>query len=361
MPRLLVILAAAGALAAPASAQFIITEVFTGTPDYVEICNVSAVPQPVFGLGIMTANSTVCPAWSAADPLLGTAQMNGPYVSASGAVVPPGGHYVFAELGAAGAPTAGYPGETTGFAITWAGGSAVEVALYASATILAGVIDGVPLDYICFQTVSSASYVTGYGPNAITVPLAFPVLDGWRYNPPFVPGLWKSLPFRRLSAADDVYRKAPYADTQADADWSAAAAGTPGLANAAGPAVMPTPGIDLEITIPAPGAFSLRVVTGNPPLPGQQLYNLISLTPTFCAGSGPIFGLAIDVLPELTLPVGMAPFHVLLDAAGIYTFVLPAGTVPPGIAFEAVSVAMDPLPGGIIEGYRLSNYVYLTT
>jgi hypothetical protein len=85
--------------------------VHTGTPDFVEITNVSLLPAPVAGIGIVCSNNAVCPS---AGPGNG-----GAYVSASPVIVPPGGTYVFEDVGVAGAIVLTVPilppGEHTGF------------------------------------------------------------------------------------------------------------------------------------------------------------------------------------------------------------------------------------------------------
>jgi len=357
-------------LAVASPAQFIITEVHTGTPDFVEITNVSGAAAGVAGIGIMTSNNALCPAYLAVASG-GIAAHDGPYVSASAVIVPAGGTYVFEDLGVAGAvvltaPIVG-PGEHTGFNMSWAGGSHLEVALYAAAAIAPGVlgvptITGVPLDYV---VVEYDVLLPVPGPGN-------PLADGYRNNPSNAPGVpigfpggfWLSGPLSRAAGLDTIFRVGGplYPDTNSNADWNAVASvagviGTPGALNPLGFPGIPTTGVDLGYSaFVGPGSLAIEINTGNPMLGGGEVYTLISLAPLGCV-NGPIIGLGLDVIGQITLPLFAAPFHDVLTPLGTYLFVIPAG-IPPGIAIQSRSVVAPAIGAPFTT---MSNTVYFLT
>jgi hypothetical protein len=328
------------ATAAPAQ-TWIITEVHTGTPDFVEIQNVSGGPLSTSGLSLFTSNAAACPA---VVPGVGAAQLNGAYAAAGAATVPDGGFFVFEELGVAGSPSlttapspGGFPpgtlGERMGLNLTWAGGSHGEVALFQS---------GVAVDYVRFFT----------QPTTGTIPVA----DGYRYDPPGAGGRWLSEAFVRGAGTDAIFRVAGggpggLAETDSNADWNADVAHTGGAANAPGAAGVKTAGVDLELANLG-GNLVITATTSDASLAGAQGFTLISLLPTTCANAGPVAGLSGDVWTLIFQPLGSEPFHVSLNASGDYAFLLPlGGTV--GLAVEARFVVFVP-PATLI----FSNFVY---
>jgi hypothetical protein len=75
-------------------------------------------------------------------------------------------------------------------------------------------------------------------------------------------------------------------------------------------------------------------------IPGHEYFNVFSVE--LCPnglGTGPYGGLCFtnpaDLLLQLQLPVGSAPFHIVAASA---TETLGPYPVPPGFAFEAISV-----------------------
>jgi hypothetical protein len=372
--KLTAVLLAGCVVVALAPAQFIITEVHTGTPDFVEITNISGAAAPIAGIGIMTSNNALCPAYL---PVAcgGIAAHDGPYVSASAAVVPAGGTYIFEDLGVAGAaaltaPLAGL-GEHTGFNMSWAGGSHLEVALYAAAAIAPGIITpcspggvptigGVALDYVVIQFDIA---LPNPGPGN-------PLADGYRYNPadvyPFGPplGQWLSGPGTKAAGLDVNFRVSVggvYSDTNSNADWNYAASvagvlGTPGAPNPPGFAVPATQGCDLSFSMFAgPGSLLVQITTGNPIAPGAEFFTLIG-TPQVCA-DGPILGLGYDVIPIFAVPAPSLIFHDFLSATGEYTIPIPGG-VPMGIPLQARTVVNVT---GTWFGAVASNHVYYIT
>ena len=333
--------------------QWIITEIHTGTPDFVEIRNVSGIALPVSQVGLMTANNAACPAFVLGA---GAAQQNGAYVSSATTVVPDGGYYVFEDLGTAGSPAlttlpsgGGFPpgtaGERMGLNLSWAGGSHGEVALFSGASVVGGVAVGTAQDYVAFQAVPALG--------------AVPFGEGYRFNPPGVFGVYKSGPVARTSGFDVLFRvqgggPGGFADSDTDADWNAASGGhTGGADNPVGTAGVATFGVDLAVENLGV-ALTLTVVTDQPSLAGFECFNLVSLLPTFCAGSGPLAGLEGDVFTLLFQPLGTDPFHVVLDGAGNYTFLLPIGVVL-GLSVEARTIVVAG-PSTLL----LSNFAYAT-
>ncbi len=341
------------ASAAAAGQQWIITEIHTGTPDFVEIKNVSGAALSVSQVGIMTANNAACPSFL---PGAGSNQQNGAYVTSAATVVPDGGYYVFEDLGTAGssalttAPSpGGFPpgtsGERMGLNLSHAGGSHGEVALFSGASIAGGVVVGTAEDYVAFQAVPASG--------------AVPYGEGYRFNPPGAFGLFTSGPVARTVGFDVIFRvqgagPGGLSDTQSDADWNAAAGPhSGGVANPVGVLGVATFGVDLAVENLGV-AITLSVVTGRPSLAGQECFNLISLLPTACAGSGPFVGLEADVFSLIFQPLGTDPFHVVLDGSGNYSFLLPVGVVL-GLAVEARTIVVAG-PSTLL----LSNFAYAT-
>jgi hypothetical protein len=349
--RFALFVAASLASAAASGQQWIITEVHTGTPDFIEVRNVSGGPLPVAGLGLMTANNATCPSF---QPGSGSAQQNGAYVSTAATVVPDGGYYVFEDLGTAGSSTlttlpsvGGFPlgttGERLGLNLSWAGGSHGEVALFSSASIVNDQTVGLAEDYVAFQTVPATGGI--------------PFGEGYRFNPEGAGGFYASEGVARLPGEDVLFRiqgAGPdgFADAGVDADWNVATgAHSGGADNPVGVAGAATAGVDLSI-VNNGLAVVLTVATASPALAGAECFNLISLAPTSCAGTGPFVGLSADVFSQIFLPLGSDPFHVALDGTGGYLFLLPTGG-PLGVALEARAlVAAGPTT------LLLSNFVY---
>ena len=103
------------------------------------------------------------------------------------------------------------------------------------------------------------------------------------------------------------------------------------------------PAFRISITQTCPGPITISVVGAQP---FYDLYNLIALTCSSPTGSGPLFGINADLaagspLTAFTYPAGTDPFHVVADAAGAYTLVVPTSGLCPStfqISVEAVCV-----------------------
>jgi len=75
--------------------------------------------------------------------------------------------------------------------------------------------------------------------------------------------------------------------------------------------------------------------------PNNHLWILFSLDNSGVPGCGPILGLGVDVLPQVSLPLGTAPVHVLTDAVGGYAFAAPNNTLPPGTTLTSRAAYLD--------------------
>lgn len=101
------------------------------------------------------------------------------------------------------------------------------------------------------------------------------------------------------------------------------------------------------ITIPSsanPGFTDLTLINTNL-IPGHEIWNIYSWQP--CpggVGSGPFLGLCFvtlgDVLPQLSTPLGFAPFHFLADNCTMSFGPFP---IPSGITLELVTVDYNSL------------------
>jgi len=77
-----------------------------------------------------------------------------------------------------------------------------------------------------------------------------------------------------------------------------------------------------------------------------EYWNLVSFQDYNPTGSGPLFGVGLDVLPQISGPTGTI-FHNYLSAAGTWSFVGGPGTIPP-IFVEVVTVVFDSATGEIV-------------
>ena len=130
-----------------------------------------------------------------------------------------------------------------------------------------------------------------------------------------------------LSALGSTLRRASNVDTDTGSDW---AFGGLNLGAVNPGQVDPTQPI-LEVTVMTDGFGSIQwdVTSSNPPLPGGELFNLVSFQDFAPDGAGPFFGIGFDAIPQLASPKSsVGPFHTCLDASGNFSFSLPTGTVP---------------------------------
>jgi Lamin Tail Domain len=126
-------------------------------------------------------------------------------------------------------------------------------------------------------------------------------------------------------------------DSDTPADWvsAATALATPGLINPGEANV-----IDLEFSSPSGvGSLTVDVITIGPPVAFGEIFNLISLVDSNPDGSGPLFGVGADALLQAVTPASPGnPFHTNLDGSGHWQISVPAGSLPPGLHLEGVTV-----------------------
>jgi hypothetical protein len=149
------------------------------------------------------------------------------------------------------------------------------------------------------------------------------------------------------------------ADTNVGADWVSVVAATPGLLTPASVGVAGQSiivGVTHTMSTTGGGQFSLAITTSNAPLAGAEVYNLVSLIDLTPNGSGPVFGLATDVINLALTPAAIGnPFHTFLDGAGLFSIDVPAGVLPLGLTFEGVAVVVS---GGVVK--RISTVSQVT-
>ena len=91
---------------------------------------------------------------------------------------------------------------------------------------------------------------------------------------------------------------------------------------------------DLRYDLFTSGNGDLLLQVQNAPA-GSTLWIPFSILTSQPLGLGPVFGLGSDVLQQLGLPLGSAPFRVNPDPFGRYVFQAPPGTLPPGITLDS--------------------------
>ncbi len=110
------------------------------------------------------------------------------------------------------------------------------------------------------------------------------------------------------------------------------------------------PGIQPTALLAVPqasGGILLRSLAGA--WPYAEVYNLFSGNVSQPLGAGPLLGIVPDQATYFSVwqPLGTQPFHVLLDGAGLYEFLIPAGVVPAGVQADAVMVVL--VPGAVLD------------
>jgi hypothetical protein len=136
-----------------------------------------------------------------------------------------------------------------------------------------------------------------------------------------------------VPTASTMFRSAP-TDTDTPADWTSTASGTPGAVNPGQANV-----IDIEfLSTPGMGNLTIDITTVGPPVPFGEIFTLVSLLDSNPDGSGPIFGVGVDVLLQPTLGW---PFHTNLDANGNWQLIVPPFGLPLGLHLEAVSLLLQ--------------------
>jgi hypothetical protein len=125
-------------------------------------------------------------------------------------------------------------------------------------------------------------------------------------------------------------------DTDHASDWVSGASSL-GTINA-GQSPPALTGIAVNLATNGLGSLQWSVATANPPVPGGEIFNFVSLLDHEPDGSGPFFGIGLDALPQIARPADPSGiFHTFLDGGGNWSLAIPAG-IPAGLHVEFVSV-----------------------
>ena len=280
------------ALAAAAPSQVVINEFHTGSPDWVELRNVSGVPFDLGGWSVTTYQS------GSGMPVL-----EGTFTIPFATLVPSGGFLVLQEYGASGAPGTLPCSISTGSNYSWTSVRSVEVILRSP--------QQTAVDYV---------YRQGAGG-----PIA----------PPHLPigATWTGL----FSLSGDGCARVSNQDTDAASDWAIASA----TACAPNPGQGASQSVGLSVTTSGAGDVSVVIQT-TPAIPGAEFVTLTSTVDLVPNGSGPVLGLAWDALGSIHPAQPGSPFHGWLDPQGSLVFAAPVGSVPPGLHIEAVVAMLAP-------------------
>ena len=279
----------------PAHGQIVINEFNTGTPEFVEIRNLS-VSQTV-NVGGYTVES-----YQASG---GTPAFEGSYTLPASIMLGPREEFVLEENGTAGAPTASFTcGVRTGYNYNWTNTRNIILILRDASNQ--------PLDYVYRNDAGGAG-----GAPSLPAGLA-----------------WSGT----FSASGNACSRLTDVDNNSANDWTvnsaaSACADTPGQ-----PALPPPPPpIQLLLTTTGVGDIIASVVT-MPALPGAEFWNLVSFQNN--GGNGPLFGIGLDALPQIAAPTGTI-FHNYLSPTGAWSFNGAPGSVMPGLYVEVVTVAVN--------------------
>lgn len=282
-------------LSSGAAAQVVINEVYTGTPDYVELRNLGAAPVDVSGWTVQT--------FETASTSGGTPSAEPVYTIPAGTIIASQEQLLLEENGTANAAgTLGPCAIRTGFNYNWTNTRSVEVLLRDNTSAV--------MDYVYRRNGAAAGT-----PNA----------NGATFT-------------GTLSALGNVISRNGDTDNDTAADWTVNESTTPCAANA-GQAVPPPP-YDLNVTTTGAGDVSIAI-DSTPALPGAEFFNVISTTIYDPVGSGPLFGVGLDGLFVFQFPAAPGnPVHSFLDGNGEFTLGYGAGTIPGGVRIQVVSIAI---------------------
>lgn len=101
----------------------------------------------------------------------------------------------------------------------------------------------------------------------------------------------------------------------------------------------PNPAVETALGSDGNGAFQVGIIH----TVGQELYNVFVINPTSMQGQGPVFGIDLGIfqIEQITLPLGIAPFHVTPDVNGNYGFISPVGIVPLGTTLDHLVLELN--------------------
>lgn len=292
-------------------AQVVINEFNTGSPDFVELRNLSAAAVDVSGWTVAT--------WASQGQ---TPQPETPFTFAAGTMIAGGGTLVLEENGTAGATgNLGPCAIRTGSNYAWGQSSSIVIALTDD---LGGGVD----------------YVYR---NATQIPMPPPNLPSGTF--------WTG----NLFSFGSELRRDGDVDNDAAADWASGGSPTPCALNPGQTAPTPVPAVLLALSTMGAGDATFSLTT-TPAIPNAEYFGLYSTVDHTPNGSGPFFGLGIDAIPFLYLPLAPnSPFHGTTDAAGGAFVSYPPGSVPIGLFYEGRVAVLDLGAGDV----KLSNVVEL--
>jgi hypothetical protein len=201
----------------------------------------------------------------------------------------------------------------------------------ATPTVPAGVFKaycGAPLPWVTTPAVGANGVVAVNDPSDIgldRMKWGNPLQDFGVYGSPWTGSI--------APTASAMFRSSP-TDTDTPADWTSTASPTPGAVNPGQANV-----IDIQfLSTPGQGNLTVNIITVGPAVPNGEIYTLVSLIDSNPDGSGPIFGVGIDVLLQ---PTQGWPFHTNLDGSGNWQLIVPPGGLPLGLHLEAVSLLVQ--------------------
>jgi hypothetical protein len=275
-----------------APGQVVINEVQTGTPDYIELRNLGQSPVNIGGWVVAT--------WQTTTTVLSA---EGQFTIPAGTTIPAEGFFVLQETGTPGtAGTIGACSMRVGINYNWTNTRTIVVALTNA---------GQGVDYF-FR---NASGVVGT-PN-------LPAGTTWSGT---------------FSSTGDSIVRTSNSDTNAASDWGIAAAGSPCALN---PGQSFIPPVDFFLASQGLGDVVMSITT-NPPRPNREFYTLVSGQILSPLGSGAIFGVGLDVLPQFGWAAFAGnPFHSNLSGTGFFGANYGPGALPLGLTVQAVVIVLD--------------------
>jgi hypothetical protein len=287
-------------------AQVVINEINTGTPDFIELRNLGTSPVNIGGWVVATWQTTNA-----------TPSAETPFIIPAGTIIPSQGFFTLQETGTPGAPgTLGACSMRVGINYNWNATRTVEVRVTNG---------GVGIDYF----MRNASGVLG--------------------NPNLPAGTtWSGI----FSSSGDALVRTGNLDTNTASDWGTTGSGSPCVLN---PGQSTIPPVDFFLASAGLGDVVMSITT-TPAMPNREFYTLVSSQDFNPNGSGPIFGVGLDVLPQIAWPAFPGnPFHSNLSGTGFFGAAYGPGTLPIGLTVEAVVIVIN---GGDIVASQVRQVTF---
>ena len=286
----------------PVHGQVVINEFNAGTPDFVEIRNLS-LTQTV-NVGGYTVESYQSSG--------GTPAFEGSYTLPASIMLGPREEFVLEENGTAGAPTASFTcGVRTGYNYNWTNTRNIILILRDSSNQ--------PLDYVYRNASGGASGAPNL-PAGLT----------WAGS---------------FNASGNACSRLTDVDNNSANDWTASSAASACSDNPGQTALPPPPPpVQLLLTTTGVGDIIASVQT-TPALSNGEFWNLVSFQNN--GGNGPLFGIGLDALPQIASPTGSI-FHDYLNSSGLWSFNGPPGSVMAGLYVEVVTVVVNPSTAQVV-------------